>query len=409
MAPSDPLIPGTGAINQARRRRGARFVGVTAPLHLESSVQAAREAGLRYVTDSAPGVSRHGSADNFSYRAPDGSNLVNADELARIKSLAVPPAWSDVWIATRADAHLQATGRDLRGRKQYRYHPDFRASRDTNKFDRMLDFARALPRIRRHVSKDLRRGGLPREKVLAAVIRLLERTHIRVGNDEYAKTNGSFGLTTFRNHHAKVKGSTVRFEFRGKSGIRHAIDIQDPAIARLVRTCQDLPGQQLFTYTGEDGTASPIGSEDVNAYLREITGDTFTAKDFRTWAGTVAASIALRAFEPFNSETEAKRNVVQAIAAVAKRLGNTPAVCRKCYIHPAIVEAYLHGHPLPDAGRNGKASRYQALEERSVIALLRQHSAAGSRNRSPSGGSPGKKTKKRPPTRTPAAKLSETT
>ena len=367
-------------------------------------MQAAREAGLRYVTDTEPGIARHGPTDNFSYRTPDDSRVDEADTLARIKSLAVPPAWRDVWIATRADAHLQATGRDVRGRKQYRYHPEFRASRDTNKYGRMLDFARSLPRIRRRVSSDLRRPGMPREKVLAAVIRLLERTHIRVGNDEYVRANGSFGLTTFRNRHAKVNGSRVRFEFRGKSGIRHAIDIQDPAIAKLVRKCQDLPGQQLFTFTGEGGQAAPIGSEDVNAYLGEVAGDTFTAKDFRTWAGTVLAAITLREFEPFTSEAEAKRNVVQAIAAVAKRLGNTPAVCRKCYVHPAVVEAYVQGRTIEKTRENGigggvRAGRQQRAEETSVIALLRKFSA-GFRNGRRSAPRAADKAKKKPPTPT---------
>ncbi len=384
-----------------------RFLGVATSTHLESSVQAAREAGLRYVTDTEPGIARQGPTDNFSYRAPDKSRVAEADTLARIKSLAVPPAWRDVWIATRADAHLQATGRDVRGRKQYRYHPEFRASRDTNKYDRMLDFARSLPRIRRRVSSDLRRPGMPREKVLAAVIRLLEQTHIRVGNDEYVRANGSFGLTTFRNRHAKVNGSTVRFAFRGKSGIRHAIDIQDPAIAKLVRKCQDLPGQQLFTFTGEGGQAAPIGSEDVNAYLGEVAGDTFTAKDFRTWAGTVMAAITLHEFEPFTSEAEAKRNVVQAIAVVAKRLGNTPVVCRKCYVHPAIIEAYVQGRTIEKTGENGiggglRAGRHQRAEETSVIALLRKFSAEGSRKGRRSAPRAAHKAKKEPPTPTPA-------
>ncbi len=370
--------------SQTRLRSGGRLLDVPTAIHLESSVQAARTAGLRYLTDSQPGLRRIARGEAFTYETAQGERITDPETLARIKSLAVPPAWQNVWIAPKSDAHLQATGRDVRGRKQYRYHPDFRVSRDTNKYGRMLDFARALPRIRRRVSQHLRLPGLPRNKVLAAVIRLLEQTHIRVGNDEYARTNGSFGLTTFRNRHAKVNGSRVRFEFKGKSGIRHAIDIRDPAIARLVRKCQDLPGQQLFTYSDDGETSVPVGSEDVNSYLREVSDDDFTAKDFRTWAGTVMAAVALRTFPPFASETEARRNIVQAIAAVAKMLGNTPAVCRKCYVHPSILEAYLRNQTIgAEVTPNGSGRRAQSPDERAVIALLRVSSRQRRRRSTP--------------------------
>lgn len=300
----------------------------------------ARSAGLRYVTDHEPGLRRRRSGGGFQYLRSRG-RVRDPATLARIRSLAIPPAWTDVWICPTPDGHLQATGRDARGRKQYRYHPRWRAVRDDNKYARMVDFARALPRIRRSTRRDLARRGMPREKVLAAVVRLLEATLIRVGNDEYARDNHSYGLTTIRNGHAAVRGSKIHFDFRGKSGVEHEIGVDDPRLARIVRRCQDLPGQELFAYEGDDGQVHDVGSSDVNDYLREITGQDFTAKDFRTWAGTALAAQALKEFEDFDSQAAAKRNITRAIERVAGRLGNTQAVCRKCYVHPAVIDAYL--------------------------------------------------------------------
>jgi DNA topoisomerase-1 len=267
-------------------------------------------------------------------------------ELARIKALVIPPAWTDVWICPHPRGHLQATGRDARGRKQYRYHTRFRQMREEAKYGRLPAFAQALRRIRRRTAADVRKRGLPRVKVLAAAVQLLEKTLIRIGNEEYARANGSVGLTTMRDRHSRVRGADVRFEFRGKSGVAHVVDLHDARLARIVKACRDLPGYELFQYVDEEGERQAICSDDVNAYLRHISGDDFTAKDFRTWAGTVLAAQALARLARFKSQTEAKRNVVQAIAAVAKRLGNTRSVCRKCYIHPAILAAYMDGKPM---------------------------------------------------------------
>jgi DNA topoisomerase-1 len=302
--------------------------------------------GLRHVSDEGTaGIRRVGSPTRFRYVRPNG-RPVSAAELARIKSLVIPPAWTDVWICPNPRGHLQATGRDARGRKQYRYHIRFRQMRDEAKYGRLPAFAQALRRIRRRTAADVRKRGLPRVKVLAAAVQLLEKTLIRIGNEEYARANGSVGLTTMRDRHATVRGARVRFEFRGKSGIAHAVDLHDARLARIVKACRDLPGYELFQYLDENDTRQTICSDDVNAYLRHISGDDFTAKDFRTWAGTVLAAQALARLARFKSQTEAKRNVVQAIAAVAKRLGNTKSVCRKCYIHPAILAAYMDGKPM---------------------------------------------------------------
>jgi DNA topoisomerase-1 len=305
--------------------------------------ESAKQAGLRYVSDDSPGIRRVRSGSGFRYVGPDGKPVRDDETLARIRSLAVPPAWTDVWICPKDNGHLQATGRDARGRKQYRYHPRWREVRDGTKYDRMIAFGRALPTIRARTEKHLKLPGLPREKVLAAVVRLLELTHIRIGNDEYAKSNHSYGLTTLRDRHATIDGSTVRFSFRGKSGVRHAVELHDRRLAKIVRGSQELPGQELFQYVGDDGAVHDVGSADVNDYLREITGQEFTAKDFRTWAGTVLAACELSAQEKAASVREAKRNVVAAIRAVADRLGNTVAVCRKCYVHPAVLDGYLAG------------------------------------------------------------------
>lgn len=304
----------------------------------------ARAAKLRYVSDRTRGIRRERTEEGFDYFDPHGKKITDEEDLARIRKLAVPPAYSDVWICPFPNGHIQATGRDARGRKQYRYHPRWREVRDETKYGKMLLFGKVLPAIRRQVEHDLSKRGMPREKVLAAIVRLLEGTLIRVGNEEYAKTNHSFGLTTLRNRHVKVEGaSRIRFDFRGKSGTEHHRSLNDPKLARIVRRCQELPGQELFQYLDEDGQPHSIGSDDVNEYLRNITGQEITAKDFRTWAATNLAALALQQLEAFDTQAKAKKNVLHAIEGVAKMLGNTPAVCRKCYIHPAIFDGYLDG------------------------------------------------------------------
>jgi DNA topoisomerase-1 len=352
------------------------------PLDPEAS---AEEAGLRYVTDAGPGVRRRRAGKGFRYIRPDGRPITDPDRIAWFKRLAIPPAWTDVWISPLRRGHIQATGRDARGRKQYRYHPRWREVRDAAKYGRMVDFARALPRIRRATDRDLRRRGTPREKVLALVVRLLEATLIRVGNEEYARENRSFGLSTLRRRHIDVSGSRLAFTFRGKSGKEHEIRVIDRRLARLVRELQELPGQAVFQYTDEDGSRQPIDSADVNAYLRQISGDDFTAKDFRTWAGTVAAAMALREFTEIDSDVQRKRAVVAAIEDVARQLGNTPTVCRQCYVHPDILEAYMDG-TLVDAlsqrargaGRGAHALR---PEEAAVLGLLQARLAREQRRR----------------------------
>ena len=304
---------------------------------------AAEEAGLRYVTDEKRGYTRARRGKNFVYFDTEGNEIRDEARILRLNRLAIPPAYTDVWICPAPNGHIQATGRDNRGRKQYRYHDRWREVRDENKYEKMLVFAKTLPKIRRRLRKDLKRRGLPREKVLATVVQLLERTFIRVGNESYAKENNSFGLTTMRNRHVRVRGAKLRFRFRGKSGKEHDIDLEDGRVARIIKSLQDLPGQEVFQYFDEVGERHRITSEDVNEYLREITGEDFTAKDFRTWAGTVLAAIALSAQEAFENKSQAKKNVKVAIAAVASILGNTPAICRKCYVHPGIFETYLDG------------------------------------------------------------------
>ncbi|GAC1457942.1 MAG: DNA topoisomerase IB [Candidatus Limnocylindrales bacterium] len=350
------------------------------------AIDAARAAGLRYVSDDAPGITRARSGRGFSYRDQRGALIRDHAELARIRRLAIPPAWTSVWICANPLGHLQATGRDARGRKQYRYHDRWREVRDGTKYGRMIDFAAALPKIRAQTDADLRKQGLPREKVLATVVRLLEGTLIRVGNEEYAKENRSFGLTTMQNRHVDVTGGTILFRFRGKSGVQHEVDVRDRRLAPVVRRCQELPGQDLFQYVGEDGEPHGIGSADVNAYLKEIAGDDFTAKDFRTWAGTVLAVRALEELDGYGSEAEAKRQVQAAVESVAKRLGNTRAVCRKCYIHPAVLDAYLDGSLLRsrDSLRREieEAPERNALtaEERRVLRVLKARVAAEGRS-----------------------------
>ena len=306
-------------------------------------VEVAEEAGLRYVSDEQPGYTRKTKGDDFDYFDTEGRKIRDETRLLRIKRLAIPPAYTNVWICPTPNGHIQATGRDARGRKQYRYHERWREVRDENKYDRMIVFAKALPKLRRRVNRDLKRRGLPREKVLATVVQLLERTFIRIGNEEYAKENKSFGLTTMRNHHVDVTATKLKFRFRGKSGREHEVDVTDRRLAKIIRQLQDLPGQEVFQYVNGDGEVRTVSSQDVNDYLREVTGEDFTAKDFRTWAGTVLAAMALNAQDPFENKSQAKKNIKDAISAVAKILGNTPAVCRKCYVHPAVLESYLDG------------------------------------------------------------------
>jgi DNA topoisomerase-1 len=322
----------------------------------------ARAAGLQYVCDDVPGITRRRSGKDFRYIHPDGRAVRDRHTLGRIRALAVPPAWDAVWICPRDDGHLQATGRDARRRKQYRYHRRWREVRDETKYGRIVPFARALPRIRRRVERDLALTGLPREKVLAAVVRLLETTQIRVGNDEYARENESFGLTTLRERQVRVRGGKLSFRFRGKSGVEHAIELTDRRLATIVRRMQDLPGEELFRYVDDDGATRRIESSDVNAYLKEISGDDFTSKDFRTWAGTLLAARALVALEAPGSRAQGRRNIAQAIEAVAKQLGNTKAVCRKCYVHPALLQSYLEGR-LGESLRGGS-------EEKTIVTLL---------------------------------------
>src|SRR6059058_3064178 len=316
----------------------------------DEAVAAAEEAGLQYVSDERPGYRRRLNGKDFKYLDTEGKRIRDEQRVLRIKRLAIPPAWTDVWICPSPTGHIQATGRDARRRKQYRYHERWRELRDENKFGRLADFAKALPKIRRRVAHDMRLPGLPREKVLATVVRLLERTFVRIGNEEYARENKSFGLTTMRTRHVTVKGDRLRFRFRGKSGRQHEVDMTDRRIAKIVSKCQDLPGQELFQYVNGDGDVRDVTSQDVNDYLREITNENFTAKDFRTWAGTVLTAIALNAQGGFETKKQAKANVKTAICAVAELLGNTPAICRKCYVHPAIVKAYLSGRQIPGVG-----------------------------------------------------------
>ena len=326
-------------------------------------VESARAAGLRYVSQTDPGIRRRRAGEGFRYLRPDGRAVTDKATLARIRRLAIPPAWTDVWICASDDGHLQATGHDVRGRKQYRYHARWREVRDETKYGRMIAFGGVLPRIRRRVSRDLARPGLPREKVLATVVRLLERTFIRVGNEEYARENDSFGLTTLRDRQVKVNGAQMRFRFRGKSGVQHEVEVADPHIAAIVRRMQDLPGEELFQYIDEGGEVRAIGSSDVNTYLKEISGDDFTSKDFRTWAGTLICARLLRRLDAPSTDTAGRREVARVVEAVSRELRNTRAVCRKCYIHPAVIDSYLGGRiARAMEGRSG---------ETALIALLR--------------------------------------
>ena len=340
------------------------------------------------MTDDRPGIRRERCGRGFRYRSAEGRIIRDRHTLKRIGSLVIPPAWRDVWICPLDHGHLQVTGRDDRGRKQHLYHPRWREIRDQTKYDRLVEFARALPGVRRQLDLALAREGLCRDKVLATVVRLLEVSLIRVGNDEYARDNKSYGLTTMTNRHAQVRGAKITFAFRGKSGKEHVVEVEDRRLARIVRACQDLPGQELFQYVDDEGHKQDVGSGDVNDYLREITGRDFTAKDFRTWAGTLSLAHELQQLGPVDAESEARQNVVAAVGATAHSLGNTPAVCRKSYIHPAIIDAYLDGSLLPELkprkGRTrSKASRRLRPEEAAVLRVLTR-SSKRRRKRAPS-------------------------
>ena len=306
-------------------------------------VRSAALARLEYVTDRRPGIRRLKLGSGFRYVGTNGRVIRGKEILDRIRALAIPPAWTDVWVCPRPRGHLQATGRDAKGRKQYRYHPDWRATRDETKFDRMETFARALPLLRRRTRADLARTGLPRPKVLAAIVQLLERSLIRVGNEEYVRQNQSFGLTTLRDRHVKVRGDTLRFHFRGKSGKHHTVDVNDWHLAHVVQQCRELPGQELFQYVDDEGHRQRVGSGDINSYVREATGQEFTTKDFRTWWASVLAVAALRDMQPGRTRKQSEKNVLVAIDAVAGLLGNTRSVCRKSYVHPGVVDCYVDG------------------------------------------------------------------
>lgn len=338
---------------------------------------AAETAGLLYVSDEEPGIRRKKAGKGFTYIRPDGKKVDDKATLERIRSLAIPPAYTDVWICPRANGHIQATGRDAKGRKQYRYHPAFREVRESTKYGHMIEFAKGLPAIRKTIDEHMGLRGLPREKVLATVVHLLENTLIRVGNADYAKQNKSYGLTTLRDPHVKVDGTELRFQFKGKSGKTWRLSVKDRRIARIVKACQDLPGQDLFQYLDDNGEQQSVTSADVNAYLKEITGQDITAKDFRTWAGTVLAAMALAEFEAFDSEAKAKKNIRAAIEQVASRLGNTPTICRKCYVHPEVFSCYLDGALLLEVKNEVEEKLREDLaslrpEEAAVMALLEQ-------------------------------------
>ncbi len=343
------------------------------------AIQIAKGAGLRYSMDTGKGIKRLRAGKGMRYVDPNGATIRDAATLSRIRALAIPPAWTDVWICPWENGHIQATGRDARGRKQYRYHAKWRATRDASKYERTIAFGRALSKIRHATDRDLNQPGLPERKVLAAVVRLLETTLIRVGNTEYARDNNSYGLTTMRDGHAAIKGGTVRFQFRGKSGVKHAIALSDRRLTRIIQQCQELPGQELFQYVDDDGHVRDLNSDHVNAYIREIAGDEFTAKDFRTWAGTVLAVMALQEFAVFDSKVEAKKNIVRAVESVSQRLGNTPSVCRKCYIHPAVLDAYLEGTMLESLRQKAEAEMADIKqlnpEEIAVLTLLQRRLA----------------------------------
>ena len=341
--------------------------------HRAEHRKAASQAGLRYVTDGVRGISRQRAGTGWTYFAPNGQRIEEKEVRKRLNGLAIPPAWTDVWICPDPDGHIQATARDARGRKQYRYHQSYREARDQSKFRRMLEFSEVLPALREGIERDLRAPDLSRRQLLATVVRLLDRTLIRVGNDEYVRENRSYGLTTLRRRHVTVDGTMLRFSFRGKSGVEHTIAVADPRLAKIVQRCRDLPGEELFRYVDSNRKRQLVSSDDVNAYLRELTDREITAKDFRTWGGTMLAAVELRRLGPAASRREADRNVIAAIDAVAERLGNTRAVCRKYYVHPALLQAYLLGHIVPQPPALARRARRKqpgaALRRDEVLVL----------------------------------------
>lgn len=363
------VIENRNGLNNARQRLQ----------ELADPASSARTVGLRYVTDQMPGIRREHAGKSFRYRYPVGDIADDEQVLGRIRSLAIPPAWQNVWICPDPAGHLQATGLDDRKRKQYRYHRRWREVREETKYTRMIAFGNALPKIRARVEHDLSLHGLNRQKILATVVRLLELSLIRVGNEEYERENESYGLTTLKNKHVDVNGSEISFHFRGKSGKQHRIDVRDRKLAQIVRRCQDLPGQELFEYVDENGKVQDVKSTDVNEYLKEITGEDFTAKDFRTWAGTMLAALALQELEKFDSKTQAKKNVIKAIESVAARLGNTPSICKKCYVHPDILEGYLDGSLAKALSKRVKklsaSSQDLGPQENAVLGLLKRRLA----------------------------------
>lgn len=341
----------------------------------DDATAAAEAAGLTYVTGEEPGITRQPHGDGFTYLQPRGGPVKREADLERIRKLAIPPAWTEVWICRDANGHIQATGRDAKGRKQYKYHARFREVRESTKYEHMMAFAKALPGLRSTIARHMALRGLPREKVLATVVHLLETTLIRVGNDDYARANKSYGLTTLRDQHVKVEGAQLRFQFKGKSGKAWRLQVHDRRVAKILKACQELPGQRLFQYLDEEGEQREVTSADVNAYLREVTGQDITAKDFRTWAGTVMAALALQEVEAFDTQAAAKKNIRNAIERVASRLGNTPTICRKCYVHPEVLTAYAQGELLLEIKREVENELKEDLptlkaEEAAVLALL---------------------------------------
>lgn len=345
-----------------------------------TAMQSAREAGLRHVSDTLPGLTRRRCGKGWCYYDAAGQRVRDEETLQRIRALALPPAWREVWICPLAHGHLQACGRDARGRKQYRYHPQWKDIRDQTKYERMLQFGQTLPALRSTVAADLARSGLPREKVLATVVALLDKTRIRVGNREYARHNKSYGLTTLHDRHIQIDGARIAFEFKGKSGVMHRLAINDRRLARIVKQCQDLPGHELFQYLDDNGQRHSIESADVNQYLQDISGQAFTAKDFRTWHGTLIAARALQRQPGFSSASEARRNVVQAMDEVAAQLGNTRAICRKCYVHPEVIDAYLEGQLVQRLGLDPAADpAVGPADEAALLQFLQSlHSAEAS-------------------------------
>ena len=338
--------------------------------------ESARSAGLRYVSDRSPGIRRQAARSGFRYMDRRGSRVTDENILARIKSLAIPPAWQDVWICPYANGHIQATGRDARGRKQYRYHPEWRKVRDEVKYERMIKFGKALPGLRDSVQRELALPGLPRDKVLAAVVRMLDLTGIRIGNEEYARENRSFGLTTLRNKHVQVEGSQIALRFRGKSKVYHTLEVKDRRMANIIRRMRDMPGQELFQYLDENGQVHSIESNDVNEYLRTITGEDYTAKDFRTWTGTMLATLLLLELAHYSTQSEAKKNIDQTVSMVAERLGNTPRICKSCYIHPAVFDTYLNAEKWHawQVCQTGEKTQSRCAEE-IVLDFLERHAA----------------------------------